>query len=120
MNISNIKQVNMKARTSPLGAFLRKNALQDSQEMASKLNPKALSPQTPHIFSSLFFRFLFCPLAEPPPPLLDWEEGEESWWWDMRGWCGWWGSPMALGLQYKPPMLPLKVSGSTLSSRSLG
>lgn len=55
------------SQTLSLRAFLLKKALHDSQEMASKLQPNALSPHTPHILSSTFFIFL---RASPPfsPP----------------------------------------------------
>ena len=39
--------------TKPRGAFLRKKALHDSQDIASKLYPSALSPHTLHTLSSL-------------------------------------------------------------------
>ena len=52
-------------RTNPLGAFLLKKALQDSQDMASKLYPKARSPHTPQYLSSLFLRLL-CNNSELP------------------------------------------------------
>lgn len=39
--------------TFSFSAFLRKKALHDSHDMASKLQPRALSPQTPHILSPL-------------------------------------------------------------------
>lgn len=66
---NNLLKYEIQIRTESLLAFLRKNALHDSHEMASKLQPRALSPQTAHILPSfpsleLIFDFIF------PPPLL--------------------------------------------------
>ena len=51
-----------KNHTLLLSAFRRKNALQLSQVIAPKLYPKALSPQTAHIFG-IFVSVLFGVLA---------------------------------------------------------
>ena len=59
--------------TLSLRAFLLKNALQDSQEMASKLHPRATSPQMLQTFRSFFASFRFrlpeelSPLPSSPP-----------------------------------------------------
>ena len=44
---------NFSTLTASLKAFRRKKALQDSQEIASKLQPNATSPHTPHLLSDL-------------------------------------------------------------------
>ena len=61
-----IKQENRKSLTAFLSAFLLKNALQDSQVIALKLYPRALSPQTVHTLSSLDLFLLHRPLSFPP------------------------------------------------------
>jgi len=67
--------------TDSLNALRRKNALQDSQEIASKLQPRALSPHTAHSLSDLtcfcidFTRFI---LYSPLPALTLAGPGEQS------------------------------------------
>ena len=61
-----IKQENRKSLTAFFSAFLLKNALQDSQVIALKLYPRALSPQTVHTLSSLDLFLLHRPLSFPP------------------------------------------------------
>ncbi len=67
IHVKNPTITSLLSQTLSLRAFLLKKALHDSQEMASKLQPNALSPHTPHILSSTFFIFL---RASPPfsPP----------------------------------------------------
>ena len=59
-------------QTLGLSAFRRKKALQDSQEIASKLHPSALSPHTAHSLSPLeatefAMVVFFCCFILPPP-----------------------------------------------------